>query len=241
MDRWSTEQREPRSEVEWHSVLQTKSLDEELDPGHLLSWLPVVESRRAHSVVRGTRIGRSNRKHGCSCHRFSFFLLLSFYPLQGRGCLGEHAAETPLPPLALWQTRTTGPGERKRGGDVHGQNVPLGTSVDTPSELTLASSWRWLAALKAEWNGRRKHLRNFLPWSHWSSIWSRRNARGSCPTGSEVPAHPSTGIAGWEPSTTAPRDALYSLREDDRQSGADEERGPDVKTFSSCMSFHEDR
>ena len=76
----------------------------------------VVESRRAHSVVRGTRIGRSDRKHGCSCHRFSFFLLLSFYPLQGRGCLGERVAETPLPPLALWQTRTTGPGDRKRGG-----------------------------------------------------------------------------------------------------------------------------
>ena len=47
--------------------------------------------------------------------------------------------------------------------------------------------------------------------------------------------------ADWEPSTTAPRDALYSLREDDKQSGADEERGPDVKTFSSCTSFHEDR
>ena len=112
----SSSPREPRSEVEWHSVLQTKSLDEELDPGHLLSWHPVVESRRAHSVVRGTRIGRSDRKHGCSCHRFSFFLLLSFYPLQGRGCLGERVAETPLPPLALWQTRTTGPGDRKRGG-----------------------------------------------------------------------------------------------------------------------------
>ena len=202
----------------------------------------MVESRRAHSVVRGTRIGRSDRKHGCLCHRFSFFLLLSFFNLlQGRGCLGERVAETPLPPLALWQARTTGPGDRKRGGDVHGQNVPLSTSVDTPSKLTLASSWRWLAALKAEWNGRRKHSRDFLPWRHWSSIRSRRNARGSCPTGREAPTCPSTGIADWEPSTTAPRDALYSLREDDKQSGADEERGPDVKTFSSCTSFHEDR
>ena len=142
--------------------------------------------------------------------------------------------------FALWQTRTTGPGDRTRG-DVHGQNVPLGTSVDTPSKLTLASSWRWLAALKAEWNGQRRRLRDFLPWSHWSSIRSRRNPRGSCPTGSEVPARPSTRIAGWEPSTTAPWGALYSFREDDRQSGADEERGPDVNTFSSCTSFHKDR
>ena len=173
----------------------------------------------------------------------SLFLLLSFliHLLQGRGCLGERVAETPLPPFALWQARTTGPGDRKRGGDVHGQNVPLSTSVDTPSKLTLASSWRWLAALKAEWNGRRKRSRDFLPWRHWSSIRSRRNARGSCPTGIEAPTCPSTGIADWEPSTTAPRDALYSLREDDRQSGADEERGPDVKTFSSCTSFHRDR
>ena len=59
--------------------------------------------------------------------------------------------------------------------------------------------------------------------------------------GIETPTCTSTGIADWEPSTTAPRDAVYSLREDDRQSGADEERGPDVKTFSSCTSFHEDR
>ena len=96
----------------------------------------MVESRRAHSVVRGTRIGRSDRKHGCLCHRFSFFLLLSFliHLLQGRGCLGERVAETPLPPFALWQARTTGPGDRKRGGDVHGQNVPLSTSLDTPSK-----------------------------------------------------------------------------------------------------------
>ena len=44
-------------------------------------------------------------------------------------------AETPLPPLASWQAKTTGPGDRKKGGgDVHGQNVPLSTSVDTPSK-----------------------------------------------------------------------------------------------------------
>ena len=45
-------------------------------------------------------------------------------------------AETPLPPLASWQAKTTGPGDRKKGeGDVHGQNVPLSTSVDTPSKI----------------------------------------------------------------------------------------------------------
>ena len=116
----SSSPREPRSGVEWHSVLQTKSLDEELGPGHLLSQLPVVESSRAHSVVRGTRIGRSDRKHGCVCHRFSFFLLLSFliHLLQGRGCLEERVAETPLPPLASWQAKTTGPGDRKKGGGM---------------------------------------------------------------------------------------------------------------------------
>ena len=98
----------------------------------------MVESSRAHSVVRGTRIGRSDRKHGCVCHRFSFFLLLSFliHLLQGRGCLEERVAETPLPPLASWQAKTTGPGDRKKGeGDVHGQNVPLSTSVDTPRKI----------------------------------------------------------------------------------------------------------
>ena len=169
----------------------------------------------------------------------SYFFLFICY--KGGGVSGNAWRRHPSHLLLYGKPGQRVRGTGKRGGDVHGQNVPLGTSVDTPSELTLASSWRWLAALKAEWNGRRKHLRDFLPWSHWSSIRSRRNARGSCPTGSEVPARPSTGIAGWEPSTTAPRDALYSLREDDRQSGADEERGPDVKTFSSCTSFHEDR
>ena len=166
-----------------------------------------------------------------------FLLLTSFFlsVLREGVSRGTRGGDTP-PAFALWQTRTTGPGDRTRG-DVHGQNVPLGTSVDTPSKLTLVSSWRWLAALKAEWNGQRRRLRDFLPWSHWSSIRSRRNPLGSCPTGSEVPARP----AGWEPSTTAPWGALYSFKEDDRQSGADEERGPDVKTFSSCTSFHKDR
>ena len=145
---------------------------------------------------------------------------------------GTRGGDTP-PTSCFMANQDNGTGGPEKGGDVHGQNVPLGTSVDAPSELTLASSWRRLAALKAEWNGRRKHSRDFLLWNHWSSIRSRRSARGSCPTGSEVPARLSTRIASWEPSTTAPRDALYSFREDDRQSGADEERGPDVKIFST--------
>ena len=98
-----------------------------------------------------------------------------------------------------------------------------------PRTLTLASSWKWLAALKAKWNGQRERSRDFLPWSHWSSIRSRRNRRESCPTGSKVPPRPSTRIASWELSMTAPRGAPDSLREDDKQSGTDEERGPDVK------------
>ena len=145
---------------------------------------------------------------------------------------GTRGGDTP-PTSCFMANQDNGSGGPEKGGDVHGQNVPLGTNVDAPSELTPASSWRWLAALKAEWNGRRKHLRDFLLWSHWSSIRSRRNARGSCPTGSKVPTRLSTRIASWEPSTTAPREALYSFREDDRQSGADEERGPDVKIFST--------
>ena len=51
--------------------------------------------------------------------------------------------------------------------------------------------------------------------------------------GSEVPARPSARIASWELSTTAPWGTLNSLREDVRQSGPDEERGPDVKIFST--------
>ena len=173
----------------------------------------------------------------------SLFLLLTSFFLSvtkegvSRGTCG---GDTP-PASCFMANQDNGSGGPEMRGDVHRQNVPLGTSVDTPSKLTLASSWRRLAALKAEWNGRWKHLRDFLPWSHWSSIRSRRNPRGSCPTGSEVPARLSTRIASWEPSTTAPWDALYPLREDNRQSGADEVRGPDVKTFSSCTSFHKDR
>ena len=168
----------------------------------------------------------------------SYFFLFICY--KGGGVSGNARGDTP-PTSCFMANQDNGSGGPENGGGVHGQNVPLGTSVDAPSELTLASSWRRLAALKAEWNGRRKHSRDFLLWNHWSSIRSRRSARGNCLTGSEVPARLSTRIASWEPSTTAPRDALYSLREDDRQSGADEERGSDVKTFSSCTSFHEDR
>ena len=70
---------------------------------------------------------------------------------------GTRGGDTPPTPCFMASQDNGSGGPEKGGGDVHGQNVPLGTSVDTPSKLTLASSWRWLAALKAEWNGRRKH------------------------------------------------------------------------------------
>ena len=85
---WSSP-REPRSEVEWHSVLQTKSLDEKLDPGHFLSRLPVVESRRADPAVRGTRIGRPGRGRAVHVIAFPsshFFLFIRF---KGGGVSGN--------------------------------------------------------------------------------------------------------------------------------------------------------
>ena len=42
-------------------------------------------------------------------------------------------AETPLPPFSLWQLGQLVRGTGRR--DVHGQNVPLGTSVDTRNKL----------------------------------------------------------------------------------------------------------
>ena len=145
--------REPRSDVEWHSVLQTKSRDKKWDPRDRLSQLPVQESGGADPIVRGTRIWRPGRDIAVRIIAFFFYLIL-FHPCS----------------------------------------------------------------------------RDFLPWSHWSSIRSRRNRRGSCPTGSKVSPRPCTRIAGWELSMTAQRGALNSLTKDDKQSGTHEERGPDVKT-----------
>ena len=135
---------------------------------------------------------------------------------------GTRGGDTPPAFSSLWQLGQLV--QRTRRRYVHGQNVPLGTSVDTT-----APPWEWLATLKAKWNGQRERSRDFLPWSHWSSIRSRRNRRGSCPTGSDVSPRPCTRIASWELSMTAQRGALDSLRKDDKQSGTHEERGPDVK------------
>ena len=106
--------REPRSEVEWPSVLQTKSLDEKLDPGHLLSRLPVVESRRADPAVRGTRIGRPNRGSAVRVIAFPSSYFFLFIRVKGGVSRGTRGGDTP-PAFALWQTRTTGSGDRTEG------------------------------------------------------------------------------------------------------------------------------
>ena len=81
---------EPHSDVEWHSVLQTKSRDERLDPGHLLSQLPVEESRWADPAVRGTRIGRPDRDIAVHVIAFSssyfFFIRVKGGGASGNAC-----------------------------------------------------------------------------------------------------------------------------------------------------------
>ena len=81
-----------------------------------------------------------------------FLLLTSFFLSVTREGVsrGTRGGDTPPTSCFMANQDNGSGGPEKGGGDVHGQNVPLGTSVDTPSELTLASSWRWLAALKAE-------------------------------------------------------------------------------------------
>ena len=49
--------REPRSNAEWHSVLQTKSRDEKRDPRDRLSQLPVEESGGPTRSSRGRGSG----------------------------------------------------------------------------------------------------------------------------------------------------------------------------------------
>ena len=100
--------RELRSDVEWHSVLQTKSRDEKLDPGHLLSQLPMEESGRADRDIAVRVIAFSS----------SYFF---FIRVKGGGA------------FSLWQLGQLVRGTGQR--DVHGQNVPLGTSVDTRNKL----------------------------------------------------------------------------------------------------------
>ena len=121
----SSSPREPRSEVEWHSVLQTKSRDEKLDPGHLLSQLPVKESRRADPAVRGTRIGRPDRDIAIRVIAFSSSYFF-FIRVKGGGASGNAWRRHPSRLCFM---------ANEDNGSVHGQNVPLGTSVDTPNKL----------------------------------------------------------------------------------------------------------
>ena len=129
----SSSPREPRSEVEWHSVLQTKSLDEKLDPGHLLLWLPVVESGRADPAVRGTRIGRPDRGTAVRVIAFpsSYFFL---FICDKEGDASRNARRRHPSRFCFMANQDNGSGGPDVG-DVHGQNVPLGTSVVTPKKL----------------------------------------------------------------------------------------------------------
>ena len=109
----SSSPREPRSDVEWLSVLQTKSRDEKLDPGHLLSQVPVEESRRADPAVRGTRIGRPDRDIAVRVIAFSSSYFF-FIRVKGGGASGNAWRRHP-PAFSLWQIRTMGPGDRTEG------------------------------------------------------------------------------------------------------------------------------
>ena len=107
----SSSPREPRSDVEWHSVLQTKSRDEKLDLGHLLSQLPVEESRRADPAVRGTGGPTETLLFVSSLS----LLLTSFSSVLREGVpRGTRGGDTP-PAFSLWQIRTMGPGDQTEG------------------------------------------------------------------------------------------------------------------------------
>ena len=62
-----------------------------------------------------------------------FFLFLSIC-YKGGGVSGNAWRRHPSHPLLYGKPRRRVRGTGKRGGDVHGQNVPLSTSVDTPSK-----------------------------------------------------------------------------------------------------------
>ena len=104
---------EPRSDVEWHFVLQTKSRDEKLDPGHLLSQLPVEESWRADPAVRGTRIGRPDRDIAV---RVIASLLLTSFSSVLREWVPQGTRGGDAPPAFFFMAiRTIGPGDRTEG------------------------------------------------------------------------------------------------------------------------------
>ena len=58
----------------------------------------------------------------------SYFFLFIYY--KGGGALGTRGGDTP-PTFCFMANQDNGSGGPEKGGDVHGQNVPLGTS-ETP-------------------------------------------------------------------------------------------------------------
>ena len=107
----SSSPREPRSDVEWHSVLQTKSRDERLDPRHLLSQLPVEESGRAGPAVRRTRIGRPGRDIAVRVIAFSSSCFF-FIRVKAGGALGNAWRRHPS---RLSFFMAVGPGDQTEG------------------------------------------------------------------------------------------------------------------------------
>ena len=84
------------------------SRDEKLDPGHLLSQLPVEESRRAEPAVRGQ--GSGGPAETLLFVSSPSLLLTSFFSSVLREGVprGTRGGDTP-PAFALWQMRTMGP------------------------------------------------------------------------------------------------------------------------------------
>ena len=135
---------------------------------------------------------------------------------------GTRGGDTPPTPLLYGKPRRRVRGTGKRGGDVHGQNVPLSTSVDTPSKTNTSIILKVAGCLE-------------------SRMERTEEAFAGFPAMEPLVEHPVEKERSRKLSDGYRSSYVYFLREDDRQSGADEERGPDVKTFSSCTSFHEDR
>ena len=213
-DQWSTEQ--PSRLHHGNHALTSSGIRSCKRSLGTRSWIQGIFSRsfRWKRVGGPTQPSRGRGSGGptetlLSVSSLSLLLTSFFIRVKGGGASGNAWRRHPSR-LFFMAIRTIGPGDRTEG-------CPRSECAG------------WLAALKAKWNGQRERSRDFLPWSHWSSIRSRRNRRGSCPTGSEVPSGPSGRIASWELSMTAPRGALDSLRENDKQSGTNEERDPDVK------------
>ena len=102
--------REPRSNAEWHLVLQMKSRDEKWDPRDHLSQLLVEESGGgADPIVRGTRIRRPDRDIADSYHRL---LLLS----DSFSSVPRETRDGDTPPALFFMTiATVGPEDETEG------------------------------------------------------------------------------------------------------------------------------